>query len=302
MRILYATDGSDGALEAGRFLVSLPFKQTDHIHIVTFANDETDRAEAQGRRYIEAARNALGPFPGQITTAVTFASVGSTSKVVKAILGAAGCFIADLIAIGAQGQSSVPRFPLGSIAEGTARHSDIPVLIARPGNVPLQKVVMGLDRSQDARDAACWVNSNFPLPPDCELRLVQAIEPPFSAIFPDLLPEGQERQTLEEWTPTQWRDTRQKLQDFATELAGQRVPHAVRITLDTMVGSPAVELERIIEREKAGMVVVGSHGLTGIKRLLLGSVSTDLVHHAPCSVLVIHHAAIIEAMQGTTVK
>ena len=41
------------------------------------------------------------------------------------------------------------------------------------------------------------------------------------------------------------------------------------------------------KREGIDLVVVGSHGRTGLKRLLLGSVSSHVVSHAPCHVLVV---------------
>ncbi len=41
----------------------------------------------------------------------------------------------------------------------------------------------------------------------------------------------------------------------------------------------------------ADLVVVGSHGRSGLTKLLLGSVATHVVTHAPCSVLVVKHPA-----------
>jgi nucleotide-binding universal stress UspA family protein len=38
---------------------------------------------------------------------------------------------------------------------------------------------------------------------------------------------------------------------------------------------------------EADLIVVGSHGYTGLKRLLIGSVAQSVVHHAPCSVEVV---------------
>ena len=43
--------------------------------------------------------------------------------------------------------------------------------------------------------------------------------------------------------------------------------------------------------ESADLVVVGSHGRTGLQRMMLGSVAAHVVAHAPCSVLVVKHAA-----------
>ncbi len=44
----------------------------------------------------------------------------------------------------------------------------------------------------------------------------------------------------------------------------------------------------VAEATQAGLVVVGTHGRTGLARLLLGSVARNVLHHAPCSVLVVH--------------
>jgi nucleotide-binding universal stress UspA family protein len=46
-------------------------------------------------------------------------------------------------------------------------------------------------------------------------------------------------------------------------------------------------LEETVAVEHADLLVVGSHGRTGIKKLLLGSVASHVVAHAPCPVLVV---------------
>ena len=45
------------------------------------------------------------------------------------------------------------------------------------------------------------------------------------------------------------------------------------------------------ENWKADLIVVGSHGYTGIKKWLLGSVAQSVVSHAPCSVEVVRSRA-----------
>lgn len=52
-------------------------------------------------------------------------------------------------------------------------------------------------------------------------------------------------------------------------------------------GDPRVVLEETARSEQADLVVVGSHGRSGIKKLLLGSVAAHVVTHAPCPVLVV---------------
>ena len=55
---------------------------------------------------------------------------------------------------------------------------------------------------------------------------------------------------------------------------------------------PAMEICKIAEDTKASLIVLGSHGRTGVLRRLLGSVAEATVRHAPCSVFVVREAAI----------
>ena len=54
-----------------------------------------------------------------------------------------------------------------------------------------------------------------------------------------------------------------------------------------VVGDPRATLLDTAAKERADLIVVGSHGRTGIKKLLLGSVASHVVTHASCSVLVV---------------
>jgi nucleotide-binding universal stress UspA family protein len=67
----------------------------------------------------------------------------------------------------------------------------------------------------------------------------------------------------------------------------------VRCTTFAADGTAADEICRIAEERDVQLIVVGSHGWGAAKRFLSGSVSTALVHQAPCPVLVVrarHHA------------
>ena len=52
-------------------------------------------------------------------------------------------------------------------------------------------------------------------------------------------------------------------------------------------GDPAREIVRAAEEENAELIVVGTHGRTGLARLLMGSVAEQVVRHAPCPVLIV---------------
>jgi nucleotide-binding universal stress UspA family protein len=63
----------------------------------------------------------------------------------------------------------------------------------------------------------------------------------------------------------------------------------VKFSVETIldVASAADSIVNYAERKKADLVVMGTHGRTGIKRFLLGSVASGVVTHAKCSVLVV---------------
>ena len=59
------------------------------------------------------------------------------------------------------------------------------------------------------------------------------------------------------------------------------------VSTETLFGSPEIQIVEKAEEIDADVIIVGSHGYNRWERLLLGSVSDSVVHHAPCSVLVV---------------
>lgn len=70
------------------------------------------------------------------------------------------------------------------------------------------------------------------------------------------------------------------LQTFQAKLPGLS-------ELEIVKGDPAEEIIRLANIYQTDLIVVGSRGLTGMNRILLGSVSSQVVADAPCSVLVV---------------
>jgi nucleotide-binding universal stress UspA family protein len=65
------------------------------------------------------------------------------------------------------------------------------------------------------------------------------------------------------------------------------VPKGVELETYAREGDPAEVIIQVANEQQADLIVVGSSGLTGIKRFLLGSVSSKVSHHAPCSVMIV---------------
>jgi nucleotide-binding universal stress UspA family protein len=61
----------------------------------------------------------------------------------------------------------------------------------------------------------------------------------------------------------------------------------VSIVTELLNGSPESRIVEKAEEIHADLIIVGSHGYNRWERLLLGSVSDSVIHHAPCSVLVV---------------
>ena len=66
---------------------------------------------------------------------------------------------------------------------------------------------------------------------------------------------------------------------------------AVPFTHRLAMGDPAAEIVRIAKDEGAEMIILGTHGRTGVSRLLMGSVAEAIVRRAPCPVLVYRETA-----------
>lgn len=87
----------------------------------------------------------------------------------------------------------------------------------------------------------------------------------------------------------------QELKEFAMQNASQAEQEIRKyfpdlenkISTHVLCGSPAQTIIEEAENWGADLIVVGSHGYGFWERMFLGSVSNTIVHHAPCSVLVV---------------
>jgi nucleotide-binding universal stress UspA family protein len=77
--------------------------------------------------------------------------------------------------------------------------------------------------------------------------------------------------------------TKTRLEECTTQKTNSTVPVETRVVM----GDAWWEICRTAEREPADLIVIGSHGDTGIARIPLGSVAERVVRHAPCPVLVV---------------
>ena len=74
-----------------------------------------------------------------------------------------------------------------------------------------------------------------------------------------------------------------QLQSYQAKIPGESI-------IEIVTGDPAEEIIRLANIYQADLIAIGSRGLTGVKRIIQGSVSSQVVENAPCSVLVVKPA------------
>jgi nucleotide-binding universal stress UspA family protein len=114
---------------------------------------------------------------------------------------------------------------------------------------------------------------------DSELHVVHVgVVPTFLESYPGTL--GYERRLYEQIEE----DSRQQLRELSwrVKAAGGTVAGA-----HLRMGAVALEIVALAEELGAGLIVMGSRGLGGVRRALMGSVSDSVVRHAHCPVLVV---------------
>lgn len=83
---------------------------------------------------------------------------------------------------------------------------------------------------------------------------------------------------------------RASAQQHLDRLARCEVPSSVQVNCVVRCGDPVGEILHLIEQENADLLVLGTHGRTGWRRLFYGSIAEKEVRLAPCPVVVIHNA------------
>ncbi len=169
----------------------------------------------------------------------------------------------DLIVMGNRGETEVEVFSLGSMAEKVFRHAECPVLIVKQ-KTKLSKILVAVDGSESAEKALEYA-AQLAKKHKAKVTLLNVGESKLFGFKPEVAREVGEH----------------ILSDAAAKVKG------LKLNTQLEFGNPAETLIEVAEKGNYDLIVVGSRGLSSVKRFFLGSVSDDVSHHAKCSVLIV---------------
>lgn len=288
-KVLVAIDFGDPSLEAlrqGRVLAHELDAALGVVHVLPATADlaalfpgaslrlveDEEAATARLRQALEEhARKHLG-----LELGTSFVERGAADA---AIVERAQAWKADYVVVGSHGRSGLSRMLLGSVAERVARQAPCSVLVARP--LSARGVVLVATDLSAASLPAIEAGAALARRRNAKLVVISVLEWPgaesvaWAALFGPIpaLP---------------WEETRAARREAARRIIEQCLV-AAGATGEVLLpdGSAATQIVRASEELGAELLVVGTHGRSGLERLALGSVAERAIRAAPCSVLAV---------------
>jgi nucleotide-binding universal stress UspA family protein len=291
-RILAAIDLSAASFEALREAHALAVAEKAALavcHVLperrsasSLFSSETD-AEKQARaEVVSRGRSALeervrGVIDGDFECFVEHGS--DYAEIIRR----AEAWSADLVVVGSQGRSGLSRLVLGSVAERVVQYAHCPVLIVRRAGAQ-GSVLVGTDLSDLARPA---IAAGAAEARRTGSRLIVAHAFDLSEAAWDAGVGNLLGATAVLPPP----EVQQQMRDALNTTLRQAVTQA-GVNADAVVleGAPAGAVVRYAGEIGARLLVIGTHGRTGLARVALGSVADRILRAAECSVLVVRQA------------
>lgn len=285
MRVLIASDlseSSDEAIRQGAEVAAgghvalchvMPELGTHALVPQQYEDDLNKQVEAQPR-IADALRGQLARLvPSADTAPEVFVELGSAYD---QVLRRAEAWQAELIAVGTHGRTGLRRLLLGSVADQVVRAAHCHVLVART-----------------AREGAILAATDFadPALPAIELAAAEAKRLGRKLVVMHAMDsprEGDAAMGLLGALPAlDSPETRSARRALASQIINTALSRLDVLGEVVIADEDALtETLRLAESLPAALIVVGTHGRSGLSRVVLGSLSARIIERAPCSVLI----------------
>ena len=287
MRVLLPTDGSDDARTATTWLQQLPLPPAAQIRVLSVAHCPHSALDIPpvrefNRALLEAARRTADAAAAELTAKGTVEVRVVDGEPRETIVREARDWPAELTVVGARGLGAVGRFLLGSVSTDVLHGVPGAVAVVRGAASRPRRVLVACDGSPDAFEAVRFLGT-LPLGRDTAVRLLGVVTPP------PMPPAGPEMIAVP-WPPTMeaYMDEQKTALNGVLTRAEAALGGAIGpVERSVVLGHPATAILEAAEKSPVDLVVIGARGLGPVGRLVLGSVSDRVVHHAPCPVLVV---------------
>lgn len=269
--MLVGVDGSDGSRHALLWALDKE-ERFGPVRPVVALGDRFGAFARRKRGRSEEARNRWGRYVESIRAGL--------EEVTTVIEAAAGPGLVEasrsgsLLVVGSRGRSTVEEVFLGSVASYCAAHSQVPVAIVplqAPTRGPLSVMVVGVDGSVNSEAALGWALEN--VDPDGK---VIALGGPSAVVYrPD--PSDPSVDPVEGLT-------RRQVEDTVARVQGQygSIP-----TVEIAVTTGDIRAELREAAQAADLLVLGSRGHRGVRRVLHGSIAVSMTHHPTATTVVV---------------
>lgn len=265
----------------------------------------TDRAASLASK-VEADLTLVhaGPDPGapfeELAASYGAEKVFEPGNPAEVLLSYAGRVGADLLVVGSVGMSGARRFLLGSVPNKISHHASTDILIVKtdpPRNQGdgYRSILVGTDGSPTAMravDMASSLSSQLGINP----TIVCAYQPPteqeLNAMRSDpsdpVAQWGAGKTSRETPDEFKWRIAdASRAEDILERALEHAAKRGVTADVRAIEGHPAETLITIAEKEDVDLIAVGSVGMSGAKRFMLGNVPHRISHHAPTDLLIL---------------
>lgn len=234
------------------------------------------RAETRARDYLHSLQtNSLSVVPR------TDVKLG-TGPAAKTIVDDAVSGGYDVIAMSTHGRSGLERWVLGSVADKVLHSTTLPLLLVHPGEptptqapeVTLRRVLVPLDGSELAEQAIPYA-IELAKRLNVHIELLRVVRYQMGAGFGLYVedPSGM----LEE-----------AVKSYLSEIEKQVREKGVQTSANVLWGFPGARVVDAAQAEPGTIVVMSSHGRSGVGRWVLGSIADKIVRSADVPVLIVH--------------